>query len=407
MFNFRYSTASTRESLAQRLGRRTAHAMASTTTLAWTGHRRAVPDAARAARRRRRRRSIREVTGIEPELSCTGGTSDGRFIARICPEIVEIGPVNATIHKLNERVAMADLESARGHLSAASSSGCWRPPDESARRSSKRCATGCATRCRASTRRPCRSATASTNAYDEAAYLLLHALHLPLDRLEPFLDAKLTQAERDELAQLFDAAHRRARAGGVPHARSVARRIPLPCRRARDHPALVHRRTDAGGPRTLRFGPVDESSRRSIFARAPVASPILLAHAFRMRTSTPSTSVADALAVAQRNVSDYGLAGRINLIRSDLFDNLPEKCYDLIISNPPYVTAVGDGGAAARIPARAGARARRRRRRPRRGAHDPAQGAAIHAARTVCWSSRSATTVPPPRRRFRGCRSSG
>ena len=47
-----------------------------------------------------------------------------------------------------------------------------------------------------------------------------------------------------------------------------------------------------------------------------------------------------ALAVAQRNVSDYGLAGRINLIRSDLFDNVPAKSYDLVISNPPYVTTV-------------------------------------------------------------------
>ena len=47
----------------------------------------------------------------------------------------------------------------------------------------------------------------------------------------------------------------------------------------------------------------------------------------------------DALAVAQRNVSEYGLADRINLIRSDLFANLPEKSYDLIISNPPYVVA--------------------------------------------------------------------
>ena len=51
-----------------------------------------------------------EVCGIVPELSCTGGTSDGRFIADICPEIVELGPVNASIHKLNERVAVGDLE---------------------------------------------------------------------------------------------------------------------------------------------------------------------------------------------------------------------------------------------------------------------------------------------------------
>ena len=50
------------------------------------------------------------MTGRTPELSCTGGTSDGRFIADICPEVVELGPVNATIHKLNERVKVADLE---------------------------------------------------------------------------------------------------------------------------------------------------------------------------------------------------------------------------------------------------------------------------------------------------------
>ena len=54
--------------------------------------------------------AIREICGIAPELSCTGGTSDGRFIADICGEVVELGPVNASIHKLNERVAMADLE---------------------------------------------------------------------------------------------------------------------------------------------------------------------------------------------------------------------------------------------------------------------------------------------------------
>ena len=54
--------------------------------------------------------SIRRETGREPALSTSGGTSDGRFIADICREIVELGPVNATIHKLNERVAVADLE---------------------------------------------------------------------------------------------------------------------------------------------------------------------------------------------------------------------------------------------------------------------------------------------------------
>lgn len=107
-FNFRYSTASTRESLQQRFEavlRR--HGL--DYELVWTGAGapyltppgelvRVVVEA------------IGEVCGIAPELSCTGGTSDGRFIAEICREIVELGPVNATIHKLDECVAISELE---------------------------------------------------------------------------------------------------------------------------------------------------------------------------------------------------------------------------------------------------------------------------------------------------------
>jgi ribosomal protein L3 glutamine methyltransferase len=177
------------------------------------------------------------------------------------------------------------------------------------------------------------------NAYDEAAYLLLHALHLPLDRLEPFLDAKLAAAERTELAALL--------------ARRVDERVPA---------AYLTREAWLG---EFRFH-VDERVviPRSFIAEllperlAPyVPDPIqiksaldlctgsgclavLLAHAFPDADIDAVDVSADALAVAQRNVSDYGLAGRINLIRSDLFDNLPAKSYDLIISNPPYVTTV-------------------------------------------------------------------
>ncbi|MEN6587600.1 MAG: succinyl-diaminopimelate desuccinylase [Sulfuricella sp.] len=54
--------------------------------------------------------AIRQVTGLDTELSTSGGTSDGRFIADLCPQVVELGPNNATIHKLNECVALADIE---------------------------------------------------------------------------------------------------------------------------------------------------------------------------------------------------------------------------------------------------------------------------------------------------------
>jgi len=107
LFNFRYSTASTRESLVERfeaIVRR--HGVPH--SIAWTGHGKSfltapgrLVDVAAA--------SIAAVTGRAPALSTIGGTSDGRFIADICAEIVELGPVNATIHKLDERVRVADL----------------------------------------------------------------------------------------------------------------------------------------------------------------------------------------------------------------------------------------------------------------------------------------------------------
>ncbi|MCM2341645.1 succinyl-diaminopimelate desuccinylase [Rhodoferax sp.] len=54
--------------------------------------------------------AIGAETGLTPELSTSGGTSDGRFIAKICPQVIEFGPPNATIHKINEHIALADIE---------------------------------------------------------------------------------------------------------------------------------------------------------------------------------------------------------------------------------------------------------------------------------------------------------
>ena len=56
------------------------------------------------------RAAIRDETGIDTELSTTGGTSDGRFIAQVCPQVIELGPPNATIHKVDEHVAVGDIE---------------------------------------------------------------------------------------------------------------------------------------------------------------------------------------------------------------------------------------------------------------------------------------------------------
>jgi succinyl-diaminopimelate desuccinylase len=107
-FNFRYATVSTRESLVERMSAiLDRHGLEY--DLKWTAH--GEPFLTQRGRLVEVvSDTIRDVCGVTPELSCTGGTSDGRFIADICREVVELGPVNATIHKLNERVAVSDLE---------------------------------------------------------------------------------------------------------------------------------------------------------------------------------------------------------------------------------------------------------------------------------------------------------
>lgn len=107
-FNFRFSTESTPESLQQRLlAILSRHQFEY--DLKWTlgglpflTRPGTLVDAVRAA--------ILLETGLDTELSTTGGTSDGRFIAKICPQVIELGPINATIHKINEHVEVASLE---------------------------------------------------------------------------------------------------------------------------------------------------------------------------------------------------------------------------------------------------------------------------------------------------------
>ena len=179
----------------------------------------------------------------------------------------------------------------------------------------------------------------SANAYDEAAYLLLHALHLPLDQLEPFLDAKLTHSERSDLAALL--------------ARRIDERVPAAylTREAWLGEFRFHVDERVIIPRSFIAELLPDGLAPYISDRSAIKSAldlctgsgclaVLLAHAFKEADVDAIDISPDALAVAQRNVSDYGLAGRINLIRSNLFDNVPGKSYNLIISNPPYVTTM-------------------------------------------------------------------
>ncbi|MEO5700738.1 MAG: 50S ribosomal protein L3 N(5)-glutamine methyltransferase [Casimicrobiaceae bacterium] len=177
----------------------------------------------------------------------------------------------------------------------------------------------------------------TVDAFDEAAYLVLHTLHLPLDRLDVFLEARLTAAERQRLADVL--------------ARRIDERVPA---------AYITREAWLGD---FRFY-IDE---RVIIPRSFIAEllpdglapyvgeseqvgnaldlctgsgclAILLAHAYAAADIDAIDISPDALAVAQHNVADYGLADRVNLITSDLFANLGSKRYDLVVSNPPYVT---------------------------------------------------------------------
>jgi succinyl-diaminopimelate desuccinylase len=108
LFNFRFSTASTPERLQSRIETiLERHGL--DCELIWTLA--AKPFLTRGGKLLAAvRQAIRDELGVEPELSTSGGTSDGRFLAEICPQVIELGPVNASIHQIDECVEIAALE---------------------------------------------------------------------------------------------------------------------------------------------------------------------------------------------------------------------------------------------------------------------------------------------------------
>jgi succinyl-diaminopimelate desuccinylase len=111
-FNFRFSTESTPESLQKRLVDELASTGLQPTKdfdLQWTVG--GLPFLTRPGELVQAvQAAIRAETGLETQLSTTGGTSDGRFIAKICEQVIECGPPNATIHKIDEHIVVADIE---------------------------------------------------------------------------------------------------------------------------------------------------------------------------------------------------------------------------------------------------------------------------------------------------------
>jgi ribosomal protein L3 glutamine methyltransferase len=178
----------------------------------------------------------------------------------------------------------------------------------------------------------------SDNAFDEAAYLILHTLHLPLDRLDPFLDASLTHDEAEQVKTVIERRVReRLPAAYLTHEAWLA-----------EHRFYVDERVIV--PRSFiaellpeQLAPWVENpedvTRALDLCTGSGCLAILAALAFPAATIDAVDLSRDALDVAARNVADYGLQDRVELVASDLFTALAGRTYDVIISNPPYVNA--------------------------------------------------------------------
>ncbi len=178
----------------------------------------------------------------------------------------------------------------------------------------------------------------TSTAVDEAAFLILSALELPIDQLDPWLDCRLTGGERVRIAGLIDA--------------RVTTRKPAPylVNRAyiRGRDFYVDERVIV--PRSY-IGELLDGELASVVPDPEAVTSVLdlctgsgclaiLAALMYPNSIVDAVDLsADALAVAERNVADYGLADRVTLQKSDLFSALGGRRYDLIISNPPYVSA--------------------------------------------------------------------
>ncbi|WP_137936250.1 50S ribosomal protein L3 N(5)-glutamine methyltransferase [Chitinivorax sp. B] len=176
------------------------------------------------------------------------------------------------------------------------------------------------------------------NAYDEAVYLILHSLNLPLERLEPFLDARLLPEEvskvlavlRRRVEERKPSAYLTNEAWLGDYRFYVDERVIVPrsfiAELLRQHlvpwveyPELIHSGLD--------------------LCTGSGCLAIMMADAFPDAEIDAVDLSPDALAVAARNVEAYQLGYRVNLLQSDMFASVQSRHYDLIVSNPPYVDA--------------------------------------------------------------------
>lgn len=176
-------------------------------------------------------------------------------------------------------------------------------------------------------------------ALDEAAFLILSALSLPIDQLEPWLDARLTRRERETLIGLVEArvVTRRPAPYLVGQAYIQGYRFHV------DNRVIVPRsflgELMCGGLSGLIDDPDEVGSVLDVCTGSGCLA-IIAADQFPYAHVTATDISADALAVATINVEAYGLEDRVTLVEGDLFAGLaPSNRFDLVISNPPYVRA--------------------------------------------------------------------
>lgn len=183
----------------------------------------------------------------------------------------------------------------------------------------------------------------TTNAFDEAAFMVLEGLHLPIDRLEPFLEARLTKPERERLAELIEARIetrkpasyllQRAYIGGVSF--YVDERVLVPRSFIGE---LLQSGAVTGNDDSLIVDPGTVSRALDLCTGSGCLA-ILAAMAFPEAKVDAVDLSADALEVAQQNVVEHAMQDRVELLQGDLFAPLAGRRYDLIITNPPYVDA--------------------------------------------------------------------
>jgi len=175
----------------------------------------------------------------------------------------------------------------------------------------------------------------TNNALDEAAFLLLWGLNLPIDQLDPFIDARLTRAEREKLLGIIEerikhrkpAAYITGQAWIKSHRFIVDERVIIPRSYIGELLAGDASILEAGGPvRSV----LDLCTGCACLA-------ILAALAFPDAQVDAADLSSDALEVAKLNVADYEMSDQVHLHQGDLFGPLRGKRYDLIVCNPPYV----------------------------------------------------------------------